>query len=464
MSDTFFCYLLFTENLRQTYIGATVDPNRRLRQHNQELTGGARRTKGFVWQRALYVGGFPDWTATLQFEWSWKRHGRGLVGLAGKLRALLNLLHSEKSTSTATPFRYWPSQITIHPEPTSIQLLGKIEGFRMLMTECGRTISDILPFFSFQPFFPIFPNFPTMSVLSTSDIASLALQVEELSTTVAQLTARVDAALASLPKSKKTETATLPSTPDGEAKNEIVPGAPGAPKKEKKPRKPRAKKVEPMTSLETVADSTTDETVPGAPGAPKKEKKPRKPRAKKVEPMTSLETVADSTTDETPKKEKKPKAMCPASAEGVLRFNKSAGDAPLKELSNYFTSEFVLDGVTYRTLEAYLQSEKYSSTDPDYAQKIRDQRNSALLRGMAKSKGHTARADWDDVRLNVMRKGLEAKFAMPAFAAVLLGTGTALLEQESVDDAYWGIGADGTGENWTGKLLMELRTKLQATA
>jgi len=463
MSDTFFCYLLFTENLRQTYIGATVDPNRRLRQHNQELTGGARRTKGFVWQRALYVGGFPDWTATLQFEWSWKRHGRGLVGLAGKLRALLNLLHSEKSTSTATPFRYWPSQITIHPEPTSIQLLGKIEGFRMLMTECGRTISDIFPFFSFQPFFPpIFPNFPTMSVLSTSDIASLALQVEELSTTVAQLTARVDAALASLPKT------TLPSTPDG---------APGAPKKEKKPRKPRAKKVEPMTSLETVADSTTDETapstpdgeakneiVPGAPGAPKKEKKPRKPRAKKVEPMTSLETVADSTTDETPKKEKKPKAMCPASAEGVLRFNKSAGDAPLKELSNYFTSEFVLDGVTYRTLEAYLQSEKYSSTDPDYAQKIRDQRNSALLRGMAKSKGHAARADWDDVRLNVMRKGLEAKFAMPAFAAVLLGTGTALLEQESVDDAYWGIGADGTGENWTGKLLMELRTKLQATA
>jgi ribA/ribD-fused uncharacterized protein len=180
--------------------------------------------------------------------------------------------------------------------------------------------------------------------------------------------------------------------------------------------------------------------------------------------MTSLETVADSTTDETPKKEKKPKAMCPASAEGVLRFNKSAGDAPLKELSNYFTSEFVLDGVTYRTLEAYLQSEKYSSTDPDYAQKIREQRNSALLRGMAKSKAHTARADWDDVRLNVMRKGLEAKFAMPAFAAVLLGTGTALLEQESVDDAFWGIGADGTGENWTGKLLMELRTKLQATA
>jgi ribA/ribD-fused uncharacterized protein len=280
-----------------------------------------------------------------------------------------------------------------------------------------------------------------MSVVSTSDIASLALQVEELSTTVSQLRARLDAALAALPMSKKTEktektTANTPSTPDGKAKNEIVPGAP---KKERKPRKPSTKEVEPMTSLETVAASTEakNETAPA--------KKERKPRAEKA------------------KKEPKAKAACPAGAEGVLRFNKSAGDAPLKELSNFFTSEFALDGVTYRTLEAYLQSEKYSSTDPDYAQKIREQRNSALLRGMAKSKAHTARAEWDDVRLDVMRKGLEAKFAMPAFAAVLLSTGTATLEQESVDDAFWGIGADGNGENWTGKLLMELRTKLQAT-
>jgi len=444
--SSFYCYLLFTSNQRQTYIGATVDPNRRLRQHNQELAGGARRTKGYVWQRALYVGGFPDWNATLQFEWSWKRHGRGKPGLAGKLDALLNLLHSEKSTSTATPFRYWPSKITIHPEPSSVQIMGKIESFLRLLAECGRTITNLPPFFSFQTF-PSFPNLPRMSIRSAPvDIAALALQLEELSTSFAQLAARVDAALTEpTPKTKKprkSKSDTVPTTPTADAENEIIPDAP------KKARKPRTKKVaaEPMTSLETAADApatdapATDAPATDAPAA-KKAKKVKEPK----EP-----------------KEKKPKAACPAGAEGVLRFNKSAGDAPLKELSNFFTAELSIDGQTYRTAEAYLQSEKYASTDAEYAQKIREQKNSALLRGMGKSKAHTARADWDSVRLDVMRKGLAAKFAAPALSAVLLGTGTATLELESVDDAFWGIGADGKGENWTGKLLMELRAKLSA--
>lgn len=441
--SSFYCYLLFTANQRQTYIGATVDPNRRLRQHNQELAGGARRTKGFVWQRALYIGGFPDWNATLQFEWSWKRHGRGKPGLAGKLDALLNLLHSEKSTSTATPFRYWPSKITIHPEPSSVQIMGKIECFLRLLAECGRTITDLPPFFSFQTF-PSFPNLPKMSILSAPvDIAALALQLEELSTNFAQLKARVDAALAAsaaAPKTKKprkSKSDSVPTTP--EAKNEIIPDAP------KKARKPRTKKVavEPMTSLESATDGPATEA-PATDASATEAKKAKKVKEPK-EP-----------------KEKKPKATCPVGAEGVLRFNKSAGDAPLKELSNFFTAELSIDGQTYRTAEAYLQSEKYATTDAEYAQKIRDQKNSALLRGMGKSKAHTARADWDSVRLDVMRKGLEAKFAAPALSAVLLGTGTATLELESVDDAFWGIGADGKGENWTGKLLMELRTKLSA--
>ena len=56
----------------KTYVGATVNPNRRLRQHNCEITGGARATKGRRWQRRFLVGGFADERAALRFEWRWK--------------------------------------------------------------------------------------------------------------------------------------------------------------------------------------------------------------------------------------------------------------------------------------------------------------------------------------------------------------------------------------------------------
>ena len=72
-----FCYLLQCSD-KNTYIGATVDVNRRLRQHNSEIKGGARRTTAksaaglLKWQRMVYVSGFLSSIEALQFEWRWK--------------------------------------------------------------------------------------------------------------------------------------------------------------------------------------------------------------------------------------------------------------------------------------------------------------------------------------------------------------------------------------------------------
>jgi predicted GIY-YIG superfamily endonuclease len=40
---SFYCYLLYTD-AGQTYVGATVDVARRLRQHKRKISGGARAT------------------------------------------------------------------------------------------------------------------------------------------------------------------------------------------------------------------------------------------------------------------------------------------------------------------------------------------------------------------------------------------------------------------------------------
>lgn len=64
--------MLASTDGRKTYVGATVNPDRRLRQHNGEICGGARATKGRTWKRRFLVGGFTDERAALRFEWRWK--------------------------------------------------------------------------------------------------------------------------------------------------------------------------------------------------------------------------------------------------------------------------------------------------------------------------------------------------------------------------------------------------------
>lgn len=80
---------------RRTYVGATVNPDRRLRQHNGEISGGARATKGRAWTRRFLIGGFADERDALRFEWRWKwltRQAPGASYLEQRTHALSLLL------------------------------------------------------------------------------------------------------------------------------------------------------------------------------------------------------------------------------------------------------------------------------------------------------------------------------------------------------------------------------------
>ena len=120
----FFVYLLLASD-NSTYVGATVDLERRLRQHNKELKGGAVATstkviKGETWIRAAHVEGFPDWQAALQFEWRWKHISRKYPAkmnpLERRMMALKDLLALDRATSKATPYAEWPSPPEVHRE------------------------------------------------------------------------------------------------------------------------------------------------------------------------------------------------------------------------------------------------------------------------------------------------------------------------------------------------------------
>ena len=112
-----FVYLLVSSNDR-TYVGSTIDLDRRLRQHNKEIKGGAHATgtqvaRGETWRRECYVSGFPNWQAALQFEWRWKQLTRKIktrmTALERRISALHTLISLDRSTTKAIPYLEWPN-------------------------------------------------------------------------------------------------------------------------------------------------------------------------------------------------------------------------------------------------------------------------------------------------------------------------------------------------------------------
>lgn len=75
------------------------------------------------------------------------------------------------------------------------------------------------------------------------------------------------------------------------------------------------------------------------------------------------------------------------------------------------------------------------------------------------------RADWDQVKVAVMRDILRAKAQQHEYVRrKLLETGDRELIENSWRDDFWGWGPNRDGQNMLGKLWMEIRAELRASA
>jgi ribA/ribD-fused uncharacterized protein len=141
----------------------------------------------------------------------------------------------------------------------------------------------------------------------------------------------------------------------------------------------------------------------------------------------------------------------------VIRFYRQ-GNA-WGEFSNFSRHPIDLDGERWQTTEHYFQASKFA--DPELQRRVRE----AETPGEAARLGRRLpglREDWEQVKEDVMRAALRAKFTQHArLARLLLSTQDAELVEHTSNDCYWADGGDGSGKNRLGVLLMQLRAELR---
>lgn len=111
-------------------------------------------------------------------------------------------------------------------------------------------------------------------------------------------------------------------------------------------------------------------------------------------------------------------------------------------------------------MEHYYQAQKFAGKPEE--EMIRCLKKPGGAKGFAHAKKHLWLSNWDDLKVDVMREAVHAKFFQSGFLArELILTGSAILIENSPSDDFWGTGSNGKGKNMLGQILMETRENLR---
>ena len=128
--------------------------------------------------------------------------------------------------------------------------------------------------------------------------------------------------------------------------------------------------------------------------------------------------------------------------------------------SNFSSFKLEWRGELWMTSEHAYHSEKFD--DENIKEEIRNARSAHDSLKIAQKYKDKYRGGWDDIKLKIMKKILQAKVEQhPYVKKKLLESGDKELVEDSWRDSYWGWGPNKDGENHLGKLWMEVRDELK---
>src|ERR1700735_4079532 len=132
-------------------------------------------------------------------------------------------------------------------------------------------------------------------------------------------------------------------------------------------------------------------------------------------------------------------------------------------LSHFHPARIALDGETWPTVEHFYQAQK--SDDPGYRTAIRNAASPSMAKRLAAPPDAPRRVSQQSWfrKHGTLARG--ANFPQtPPLPRLRLATGTAELIEDSPFEPFWGSGKDGSGENWAGRVLMDVRERSRAEA
>jgi len=125
-----------------------------------------------------------------------------------------------------------------------------------------------------------------------------------------------------------------------------------------------------------------------------------------------------------------------------------------------FESPLIYQGISFRTVEHFYQAMKAGKAEVET--RLRIATLASPYEAKREGKRIRLRADWDEVKLEVMEYALRYKFAPGTTWHVrLMAThDEEIVERNDWGDTYWGVDLrSGHGQNHLGRLLMKLRAE-----